>query len=690
MKKNKKKRVLTILLSLLIILQTTAFSVYSAAASSSGTEKTENYKNTLLAKNSVTGEISTYSSEIISAGSSCPAIEPEGADSTAGGNGITPYAIFGPDDRKQANPYDAAVAHLTSYWKTGDVTVGTAFVFADRALMTAAHCIYDNERGGWPDRVEIAPKRNGTSYPYGKLYATYFYTNTDWTKTQRPEDDYGFVELGTEISNQTGAFGFSYNAYVGEYITLNGYPGDKPQQQWYSTGTISRMDESNIYYLNDMKRGHSGSPVYNSERSVLAINTYESSTTNFGRKITKDVYDWMLSFRLNPDHKQFTVKYDANGGSGSMQSSTIQYNVGANLRANAFTKTGYHFTGWNAYRQSDGKWYYENASGSASGWYKAGSQPSGYAKALYPDKAFVSKTTSVNGDVVTMYAQWQINKYTVKYDANGGTGSMANTTVTWGTNTALRANAFKKTGYTFTGWNAYRQSDGKWYYKSANGSASEWYREGAQPSGYTKALYPDKAAVAKTSNVNNDIVTMKAQWKVNSFTIRYYSNGGVGSMADTKVTYGVATPLRANSFTRAGYVFRYWYLQKDSKWHYTSPDGTGGWYAEGQQPSGAVKSIYNDKQVISKTTSENNAVITAYAQWKAQYLYGDVNGDGTIGMADVTLIQNYLASAAILNEAQLQRADVNADGKVSIQDVTCIQLYLAGSAHNSRTGTPVV
>ena len=42
--------------------------------------------------------------------------------------------------------------------------------------------------------------------------------------------------------------------------------------------------------------------------------------------------------------------------------------------------------------------------------------------------------------------------YSVKFNANGGTGTMSNESFTYGTAKALTANAFKRTGYTFQGW----------------------------------------------------------------------------------------------------------------------------------------------------------------------------------------------------------------------------------------------
>ena len=53
---------------------------------------------------------------------------------------------------------------------------------------------------------------------------------------------------------------------------------------------------------------------------------------------------------------------------------------------------------------------------------------------------------------VVLGVNWKVNTYTITYNANGGAGSMGNTIVNYGTNTAIRSNTFTKTGYTFAGW----------------------------------------------------------------------------------------------------------------------------------------------------------------------------------------------------------------------------------------------
>ena len=58
-------------------------------------------------------------------------------------------------------------------------------------------------------------------------------------------------------------------------------------------------------------------------------------------------------------------------------------------------------------------------------------------------------------------------------------------------------------------------------------------------------------------------------------------------------------------------------------------------------------------------------------------VYGDVDGDGNVTIADATLIQEAAIELVSFTNLQMQLADVNGDGRVSILDVTCVQKYLA-------------
>ena len=64
----------------------------------------------------------------------------------------------------------------------------------------------------------------------------------------------------------------------------------------------------------------------------------------------------------------------------------------------------------------------------------------------------------VEGDTVYT-ARYRPAVYKVRFDANGGTGAMADQSHTYDRKQALTANTFTREGYRFTGWNT--RGDGK-------------------------------------------------------------------------------------------------------------------------------------------------------------------------------------------------------------------------------------
>ena len=272
---------------------------------------------------------------------------------------------------------------------------------------------------------------------------------------------------------------------------------------------IATKTAKKVTITDNVVTGNSGSwdiSVYDNSTGTISSNFTDDKRINIqaGSSFTKT---------NNNKTQTFTVKYNSNGGTGSMANTTVTFGKSTALRANSFKRTGSTFTGWNAHRSSDNKWLYYSSSLKKDGWYAKGKQPSGYSLQVYKNQQSIARTSSTNKDVVTMHAVWNTNKFTINYNSNGGTGSMANTTVTFGKSTALRANSFKRTGSTFVGWNAHRKSDNKWLYYSSSLKKDGWYAKGKQPSGYSLQVYKNQQSLARTSSVNNDIITMHAIWK---------------------------------------------------------------------------------------------------------------------------------------------------------------------------------
>ena len=119
--------------------------------------------------------------------------------------------------------------------------------------------------------------------------------------------------------------------------------------------------------------------------------------------------------------ENYTITYDANGGSGAPASQTKIYGAPLTLRSTEPTRTGYTFLGWST------------SQAATSATYLAGG------------------SYTSNADAV-LYAVWKADTYTISYNANGGTGAPASQTKTYGVTLTLSSTTPTRTGYTFLGW----------------------------------------------------------------------------------------------------------------------------------------------------------------------------------------------------------------------------------------------
>ncbi|MGL9922287.1 WxL domain-containing protein [Enterococcus sp. DIV1758] len=149
------------------------------------------------------------------------------------------------------------------------------------------------------------------------------------------------------------------------------------------------------------------------------------------------------------------VTFNANGGSGGTAAKAYTFGTVVNLTTVVKpTRTGYTFQGWAT-----------------------------TASATTPD---ITTNPLVNyASAKTYYAVWKGNAYTVKFDANGGTGTMPNASFIYGTGKPLPANTFTKESNTFLGWSKTRTS---------------------------AVVYTDKQIISTLTATNNGTVTLYAKW----------------------------------------------------------------------------------------------------------------------------------------------------------------------------------
>ena len=297
------------------------------------------------------------------------------------------------------------------------------------------------------------------------------------------------------------------------------------------------------------------------------------ATVDGGEKVYdfEDIYTKNEALTLYPvwNTNKYTITFDTNGGS---EIAPITQDYGTQIAAPANpTRKGYTFKGW--------------------------------------DKEIPETMPAEN---ITVKAQWEINQYTITFDTNGGS-EIAPITQDYGTEITAPDNPTRK-GYTFKGW--------------------------------------DKE-IPKTMPAEN--ITLKAQWKINQYTITFDTNGG-SEIAPITQDYGTEITAPANP-TRKGYTFKGWdkeipktmpaeNITLKAQWkinQYTITFDTNGgseiapitqdYGTEITAPDKPTRKGYTfkgwDKEISETMPAEN---ITVKAQWKInQYTIAfDTNGGSEI------------------------------------------------------------
>ena len=187
------------------------------------------------------------------------------------------------------------------------------------------------------------------------------------------------------------------------------------------------------------------------------------------------------------DFPSYKIHFDANGGTGTMPDQNIKIGERPTLNANQFSNAGSSFDSWNTAPDGTGT--------------------------SYPNLYHLTSDLGQDGDVITLYAQWNIPEhFYVHFDANGGTGTMADQEFTISDPAVpLTQNAFTRTNYVFKGWNT-----------AADGSGTH---------------YDDMEAVRDLSIIDNDVITLYADW----WKIEYIHNGDAvfNGTASTFIDTGV-------------------------------------------------------------------------------------------------------------------------------------------------------
>ena len=260
---------------------------------------------------------------------------------------------------------------------------------------------------------------------------------------------------------------------------------------------------------------------------------------------------------------KYQVRYNSNkplGTSsvitGMVDSSIHTYDKTKMLNTNNYFLTGYTFKGWST--SADGI-------------------------VVYKDKQTITNLTTIDGNVIDLYAIWEANEYSITFNTAGG--SFVNKMLITYDAAFLEITPPARKGYNFKG-----------YYTLPNGEGVKYYNA-------------DGTAIF--TKYNDGDLTLYANWSPIVYNIELYSEGVyVGILKDVVYGYMHLPTCQDLGITKANYDFVGWNIYEDQNW-----------------------SMYNANVDYKTGLGEyNGQTVILHAAWLEKNIYSiNYNANGGIG-----------------------------------------------------------
>ncbi|MCR4580309.1 MAG: InlB B-repeat-containing protein, partial [Treponema sp.] len=219
----------------------------------------------------------------------------------------------------------------------------------------------------------------------------------------------------------------------------------------------------------------------------------------------------------------YTVTFNVNGGSGTVASQTVTSGGSATAPATSPTRSGYNFSFWSTSNTSGATAFDFSSAITADTtlyaiWTQTASEEDSGSSGTQENELEEDSETSGNDNQ-------QVTSYTVTFNVNGGSGTVASQTVTSGGSATAPATSPTRSGYSFSFWS------------TSNAS-------GATAFDFSSAITAD--------------TTLYAIWTQVTYTVTFNVNGGTGTVASQTITSGGSATAPTTNPTRTGYTFSFW------------------------------------------------------------------------------------------------------------------------------------
>lgn len=210
-----------------------------------------------------------------------------------------------------------------------------------------------------------------------------------------------------------------------------------------------------------------------------------------------------------------------------------------------------------------------------------------------------------------------------------------------------------------------------------------WY---TQPTGGNKIT---------TGTIINSSMTLYAHYKPILSFINYDSNEGTGVMQSETILSTDKTNLSKNIFTKDGYTFKGWLASRKYKsnveYLYVNPNGGGGWFEKGAQPSEWSKLyLLSDEEPIYLISAYDGLTLTFHAQWEKAYSAGDtldIEGTKYVVLKQKENNQALVITANIIGNRAFQSKTRDDGTDIRTYEGSEIDNYLENDWYNNLSPT---
>ncbi len=342
----------------------------------------------------------------------------------------------------------------------------------------------------------------------------------EWLPNYLLQIRYNAQGLNSNSSTKATASNAAYGvSVVNDFIATNGVTFIQNQRLLQITQLLVPKD------LNLQKEGYHLEP---GKEWMTSDGRIFTPSLLYMPKTIEPLVGWQnkgITMYANWKANTYTVNYHANGGTGSVLPTDFTYDVDGPLRENTFGKTGYKLkTGveWNTKKDGSGT--------------------------SYSSGQVIRNLSEKNGDIITLYANWEpiVAKINLDKQAGAGgtnevyekyaTGFYSNATCT---SDISKITTPSKTGHTFTG-----------YYSSVQGNGKQIINANGELLVNNKYYLEDE--------------TIFAHFTPNKYIITFDKQGGNLGTSSATATYDEYFPT-ANGPVRDGYTFKGYYSQTGGK-----------------------------------------------------------------------------------------------------------------------------